>query len=248
MRTSLLFAMIVGGAVFGREVQQTAVGPVQDVLANWAKAREAVLQSHCTARVTTTDQVSRSMTKSTAEIWYRKSDLLRVDFKDEKGALSAAVFCKGREMHLYTDGEELVTQLDDAYGFPDRPDRFPVTLTGKLKGACLEGACRIANTVPVKTLQARYEVRRIQRETDWIAIELQPRTPKDREEFQRMQVVLSSKDFQVRRLFIRQPGQDLLVDYDEPDTKTPVTSESITKGLPVGLKRQEWQDLKKISK
>jgi hypothetical protein len=243
MRISLPFLLFLGSAALAREVPKTPDYAPQDVLVEWAKAQSAVRQSHRIARVTVRDQVAGTVEKSSLELWYRKPDLFRFDDRDDKGRLKESVYCFGRDAHIVFNDTEVIYHLSEAFGFPEKPERYPETFRGSICGVVLERLSLLADNLPVQRLRERYDVRRIHRDAHWIYLQIRPRSAKDREEFRLMEIVLAPKDFRVRRLFIRQPGAiDVVYDFDSPEYKTAVTPESISKGLPFGSKRHEWTE------
>jgi hypothetical protein len=216
---------------------------LEEVLLGWAKASIRAKQFRRTARMTVNDRLLQSVEIGSIDVYCCKPDLLRVDHNDEKGNPKELVYCKGKEVHLFSGGREHVFRLSDAFGFPDNPERYPKTFFGSLTGVLLQQASWLSVGFPAKTLSDRFDVRLTKEDECWVYLELRPRRPRDKEPYDLVQIVLHRKELWVRRVFVRQPNKhEITYDFDKPDTTKIVTTESIVKGLPIGWERLDSSD------
>jgi hypothetical protein len=249
MRSYLVLLLIPAGPVRADDVRDNqpvrvteAPNPrLEEVMLGWAKAANDAKQLHCTVRCTTDDQAFGTKEVSSVEVWYRKRSLLRVDLKDNKGN-PAHLYCKGKQVHFFNDGSDCVFNLSPAFGFPEDPGRYPDTFLGRLGGGILERLSWLSGSVLAKSLRDRFDVRLSKEDTDSIHLELSPRKARDKSQCDSIHVVLAKKGLWMLRLEIKRASTTDTYDFEKPDTTTPVTAESIVKGLPVGWKRVEWPE------
>ena len=205
------------------------------VLREWAKASDAVREAHFTIGVTETDPVLDTTTSSGVEVFVRKPDLMRVDFKDAKGDFQRSFVCRGRTIHEWDAPrkEERIYSLSPEFGFPEKPERYPDDFLNSIRGKVLECLSWLAVGPPVRDLKLRFDLRLTKENNNWTYLEIKPRK-QDRREFRRIQVVLESKTFRIHRLWIEQPnGAETTYNFDPPGgSEESVTPESIGKGLP----------------
>jgi TIGR03009 family protein len=251
MRCPLLLSLVLAGVTCADDVRDNppvrvteAPNPrLEEVLLGWAKASISAKQFRRTARMTLHDRVLQSVETGSIDVYCCKPDLLRVDHMDEKGNPKEVVYCKGKEIHFFSGGQEHVFRLSDAFGFPDNPERYPNTFLERFTGVLLEQASCLTVGFPVRTLRDRFDVRLTKEDEQWVYLELRPRRSRDKEWYDLVQIVLHRKELWVRRVFTRQPNKnEITYDFEKPDTSKPVTVESIVKGLPVGWKRVECPD------
>jgi hypothetical protein len=252
MRNSLFPILLLPGLASAHDaplalkakIAEAADPRLEEVLLGWAGANARMKQFRRTARMTVEDRVLRSVETGSLDVYYCKPDLLRVDWKDEKGNPKCVLYCKGKEVHFFSGGRENgYRRLSDAFGFPDNPERYPNTFLDRVTGALLDQASCLAVGFPVRTLRDRFDVRITKEDEHWIYLELRSRRSRDKEWYDLVQVVLHRKELWVRRLFFRQPNKnETTYDFDKPDSTKPVTAESIVEGLPAGWKRVEWPD------
>ena len=212
------------------------------VLREWAQASDVVRESHFKIRVTAADPVLDTTTDSGVEVFVRKPDLMRVDFKDAKGNFQHSFVCRGRTIHQWDASrkEERVTSLPPEFGFPEKPERYPDGFLNSLLGKGLEWLSWLSFGPPVRDLKARFDLRLTKEDDSRTYLEIKPRRPRDRRDFSRIQVVLESKTFRIRRLWREQSdGVETTFDFEPPvgDSTEAITPESILKGLPEDYKK-----------
>jgi hypothetical protein len=255
MMTAFFLTLTLTGAAAARDVppgKPAAIAEEPDrrlveVRLAWVRATNAVKQAHVRFTMTQLDGITRAETVTRGEAWWRKPDLLRVDLKrdDEQGPGQFFV-CKGNEFHLFAHGEELVFPLRQPFdltdlGIPKARERDPWffgSTFGEFK-AYLQRRTWPLVGFPVKQLPNRFELRLAKEDEHWICLELKPRRAVERKDVRLIQVVLHRKEGWVRRVYERQPDNEFTIDCEKPDTATPVSPGSISKGLPVGWKRVE---------
>jgi hypothetical protein len=213
---------------------------LEEVLQGWQNAAESVRQAHYSVRTTSVDPVIARTEVSRTEQWFRKPDLLRIDLKNDNGSRQQCFYSKGKEVHWFRNNEEAVYNLSSEFGFPDDPGRYPDSFWPSLGGKLLQVAHRQILGFSVPELKKNCDVRLVKEDAYWIYLEFIPRERSYQQEFSYLRVVLDRKELWVRQITSRNSnGSSTIYDNEKPDTTTPVTPESITKGLPVGWKRSE---------
>jgi hypothetical protein len=96
------------------------------VLREWAKASDAIHESHFTIRVSELDSVTEKTSTSSIEVFVRKPDLIRIDTKDHKSGLVSGIY-KERIIRVLSsvDKTDHSYPLSDVFGFPEHPERYP---------------------------------------------------------------------------------------------------------------------------
>ena len=212
------------------------------VLREWAKASEAVQESHFTVQVTDYDSTVGEARHSRLEVFVKKPDLIRIDARKEDGSLDSSFVYKKGVIHDFrpSDREEIMYSLPSDFGFPAQPERYPEDWMSRLKGGGLEHYSWIAVGPPVWNLKERFNVRLTKEDDYWVCLELKPRQQQDHDSIKHMQVVLEKKTFRVRRLWIESPNfSQQTFDFQKPNggSEEGVTPEIILKGLPEDYKK-----------
>jgi hypothetical protein len=231
-----LFASDAPNDVSSAESKGAVKSRLEEVLQAWSKASAAIQQEHVIVHRTEIDRVRDEKVVADMEIWFRKPDLLRIDDKEVKNDRKQFFYTKGKEVHWYANGEDRVIALSPEFGYPENPSRYPDTFWAEEGGQILEQLSWIGCGLPVKDLKKDWDVRLTKEDDHWIYLELKPRTQRYRNNVTYLQVVLGRKDMRVRRIFFQLKINNVTFDYEKPDTATPVTPESIVRGLPVGWK------------
>ncbi len=106
------------------------------VLREWAKASEAVQESHFTVQVTDYDSTVGEARHSRLEVFVKKPDLIRIDARKEDGSLDSSFVYKKGVIHDFrpSDREEIMYSLPSDFGFPAQPERYPEDWMSRLKG------------------------------------------------------------------------------------------------------------------
>jgi hypothetical protein len=226
---------------------------LQEVLAGWAKANDALRQAHIRFKMIDRDDVLK-----TSEVWegwaqVRKPDLLRIDLRGAGGVASGRILlCTGDEFRGFERGKELVYHPRRVFdfvdfGIPKSRDKdgwLMISCLGEFKVHLQQRAWPFIG-FPFKELPKRFKVTLDTEDEHWSYLTLVPNSEPDRATTKSMQVVLQREDSRVRRVSIlcRTPPGSITFDFERsPDTTTPVTLESVTKDLPVGFERTEVPD------
>ncbi len=255
MTTAFFLALTLTGAAVARDVppgQPAEIAEEPDrrlveVRLAWGRETNSVKAAHVRFTMTQLDRITRTEAVTRGEAWMRKPGLLRVDLKrDDERVPGQFVVCKGNEVRYFANGEELVLPLRQAFDFTDlgvpkarekEPWFFGSTF-GEFKAYFQRRTWPLVG-FPVKQLPNRFELRLAKEDEHWIYLELKPRRAAEWKDVRLIQVVLHRKEGWVRRVYERGPITEVTIDCEKPDTATPVSPESISKGLPVGWKRVE---------
>ena len=118
-------------------------------------------ESHFKIRVTAADPVLDTTTDSGVEVFVRKPDLMRVDFKDAKGNFQHSFVCRGRTIHQWdaSKKEDVLIPLPPEFGFPEKPERYPDGFLNSLLGKGLEWLSWLSFGPPVRDLKGPSHLR-----------------------------------------------------------------------------------------
>ena len=97
------------------------------VLREWAKASEAVQETHFTVAVTGLDLATDATQHSRLEVFVKKPDLIRMDHRNEDGSLDRSFVYKEGIIHQFraSDQTEILRRLPREFGFPTQPEWYP---------------------------------------------------------------------------------------------------------------------------
>jgi hypothetical protein len=243
MSRLMLMALALPFPAAPADAKAEADARLDEVLREWAKASDAVKEARFTIRLSNRDQTTDVVSTSDMEVFVRNPDLMRLDYKDQKGGRNWFVY-KERAVRYLTSADKLdcYYPLSDRFGFPEHPERYPDDFFSRLGGGILEQFSWLAFGFPVRDLKTRFDVRLSNESDYYLNIDIGPRKNRDKLDFTRMRVVLNRKTYQVRQLWIERPNAtEITFDYERPkeDSAKPITPESILNGLP--------EDYKKVS-
>jgi outer membrane lipoprotein-sorting protein len=216
------------------------------VLRDWEKAANGVREIHYYFTETVDDRAFQTKDVTTGQVFYKKPDLVRIDWKPAEGE-PRQLLLQGRKVHLFSarDKVEVIYPLPKEIGFPEHPERYPKDkgLVLHATGAFLEGMAFGYLALPVDQLKQSCAVRLKSQDEDWIVLELEPRGREMKADFIRMQVTLHAKVYQLRRLWFEQGnGNTVRLDVEKAviNPKDAITPKSIREGLPQGYKQIEY--------
>lgn len=220
------------------------------VLEQWAKASDAVVESHFKIRMTSLDRITEESQSTSMEVFVKKPDLMRIDRTDGKGVLTSATVYKDHKVHWFECAQRTHTfyTLPEGFGFPEHPDRYPDGFFSWFQGMLLEQSCWLAFGPPVRDLKACFDLHLAKEDEFWLYLEIKPRKERDRCKFKRIQVVLERKTSWVRRIWLEQPNETTTTfDFERPNagSEEAVTADSLLKGLPADYKEVDLDDLMK---
>jgi hypothetical protein len=236
MSRLMLMALAFPFAAAQVDAKAEADARLDEVLREWAKASDAVKESHFKIQVTQRDTTTDVTSTSGVEVFVRKPDLMRLDYKDQKGAREWVLYKDRTVGWLSSAGKtDSYFPLSDRFGFPEHPERYPDDFLSSIGGGILEQVSWLAIGLPVRDLKSRFHVRLSKEDDYYVYIDIKPRQEMDKTWFTRMRVVLNRKTYQVRQLWMERPNAtEVTYDYDRPheDEPKPITPDSILKGLP----------------
>jgi RNA polymerase sigma factor (sigma-70 family) len=234
-----------------REPERKPESRLEAVLCDWAKASDAVRETHYKFTQTTKDKTFDRTEVRRGEVFFKKPDLLRVNVVDEKGKPTEVLLWEKRALHLlnFKERNETIAPLPPDFPYQGRPNPSPKTFWGRF--ALLSDLGPIVwpfAGFPVRQLETRFDLRLAKEDQYYSYLDLTPRTPADKAFFQRARVVLNRDGLWVRQLWFENPNNsDVTYDYEKPNTAPvpPITRDLLLKGLknlPPGWKRLDGRE------
>ncbi len=218
------------------------------VLAEWQKATQSIRQLHYEFVRTEEDTTFNTEVVSTGQVYFKKADLFRMDTRSKNGE-TEYLFVAEAKLHQFRnrDKTEVVEPLSEGFKkapfqYPERPEKprgfWESWLRFRLE-FWTEPLAMLCQQFPIRQWEKHCHVTLKREDENWIYLEIKPRTPCFKADFQRMEVVLNAKTFHLRRIFFEQPnGSTVTTDVEKAEINgaEPITLESIRKGLPQGWK------------
>jgi hypothetical protein len=213
---------------------------LDEVLRQWARAADARRSVSCRFTLTELDRTFEERKVSKAQALVQPPDRLRVDVL-HKGRPSFILVLTGKAIHVFNFAsrvEAIYPRPKDGtfLGAQTRRRTFREKLNGLVRGECYQQqlAWLIAG-LPVRDLPARFDVQLV-KEDQWYAyLQLRPRRSKEREDVQRMRVVLNKDGWWVRQIWLLRPNDnETTFDFEQARVvdKPPITAEAIRRHLP----------------
>lgn len=223
--------------------------PLEAVLRKWAEADAQNREIHVRFTRTDTDQLLdyTNITKGKASI--KRPDLWRVDRFDKQGRMLYILLLEDKRIHLFsaeTKTERIFSVPESTKEIREAEIRFGLP---RFVWSWGEQIHWLSFGPQRRDLDSRYKVDLIKQDRWYIYLDIEPRN-KERswfdwfpeQWFDRGQIVLERKTYQVRQVHFRYYNRDdIVVDFLDRQTnpKEPITKESLLKGLPQGWKREE---------
>lgn len=224
--------------------EETPEARLKTILNAYDKASQAIREIHYHYTQTEDDPIFGTKEHATGQVFYRKPDLIRIDWKSVKGETRYFV-CQDRKLHLFSiqDRTEQIFPLPKEFGFPEHPEEYPKEeFLWKVAGGSMERLAMQYLQLPIHELEKNCQIQLTTENKDWIALWIKPRTERFRTQFQQIQVVLNAKTYQVQRVWLEEPnGRRIRIEVEKAviNPTERITPESIRKGLPQGWKQWE---------
>ncbi len=212
---------------------------LEDLLNEWEKATENIRAAHYVIDWTHEGRVLKDKEIFQIEGFIGRSNLARIDFKDENGKPTQIfLLVNGRILETYNFARQDKTLWEIPVGFPEKyldGCWWEVFLAGIFQNArelfCFEFA--------VADIQQQFDTRLIREDKYWAYIHLTPKTKQRQSILRNMEVVLDQKTHLVRQYrVIDVNGNRDIYDFQklEVNPTPPITLESISKDLPKSFK------------
>ncbi len=208
------------------------------LLREWEKADHEVRELNYSFQSTMEDRILRDKQISRGEAFVKKPNLLRIDWKDEKG--------KFWKTWIWSNGflREYDSEKKEIWILRISSDLSKESLD---RGWLLNGICRQMHQglkwfyigFPVNEMRRDYLFRLNKEDKYWAYIKIDPRTEREGD-FKDLEVVLNQKTHLVRQIrCVDCCGRRVMWDFEQVEINpTPaITSESIFKNLPKDWKK-----------
>jgi hypothetical protein len=247
MRAALLAGMLGLGAAPGSVVASEDKNEpppgkdrLEEILQGYEKTRRAMRTMHYKFTRTDWDRTFDTKTVFRGEVFLLPPSLLLVIERTEKGVPSSFVLCKDKTVYRYwvEQKREHVYEVTMDLHCEDKVLlRLKLWQNELAKGMydCVTGTY---GRLPIDEVKARFRVRLEKEDRYGAYLELLGRNPEDWAPVKRCEVVLDKETYWVRRISRELVNSNLTIwDFEKPDTKRPITWQSIWQELP-----QVWRD------
>lgn len=215
---------------------------LQAVLRDWDKANNAIRDAHYQFRWTSNDPTFQETTTFQGEAFVKKPDLLRLNWKDDKGRFSFILYYTGKTARLFDFAKQTEAVYPIPAGYPDSEVKLGGFI-GAMAEIVQERVQWMYGGFPVEQLQKRYRLR-VAREDDYY-VYVRGESPPQRGWFSnargRFEVVLDRETHRVRRVWFEAPNKQTTVwDFQKVETNVtpPITPEALGKDLPRGWRKE----------
>lgn len=196
------------------------------VLAEWEKTTQSIRQLHYEFIRTEVDTTFNTKVASSGQVYFKKPDLFCMESRLPNGEIEYVLLADGKLQQYRARERRQMIILPIFWSEPMMIYYFHQLPIGQWEKDC--------------DVTLRLE------DENWICLEIKPRTQQQKADFERMEVVLNAKTFQVKRLFFEKSNSSSVtmdIEKTEINGKVPMTLESIRKGLPQGRK---FEDVKAV--
>jgi TIGR03009 family protein len=226
--------------------EDKAATRLKAILAAWEKANQSIQEIHYDFTRTDVDTTFNTKKVATGRVVYKKPDLLRLDEKETTGETTHWLVADGK-LHWFVGSRktEQIYHLPKDSTFPQfsEPDWKDKGFWEKLFiFAVTESTALLYLNYPIRQLEQNGEVWLKSEDENWICLTIKPHSPRFKNRFQQMEIVLNARTYQVKRVWQEQVnGFTMRIDRENVviNPRETITTESIRKELPQGFKQVE---------